>query len=500
MKTKNDKNKKGISLIVLVITIIVMVILAGAIVITLNNSGIINKASEAVEQTNLATVKELAQTAWAEAYMNGAKTDEKFQEAVEITLEKNKIDVSKYKIVVTTEGVTVRLKTQIPEEWQTNVVDIVDDVPIPKGFVVSPYDGENTKNGGLVIYELAENETEIPSSETHHRAMTTRNQYVWVPVAREDFVTKFVRKDFINTTSKVIDENGNYNALGTSDLFWEVMVDENNMPLNTQDENYMTSTTLAEVQAMYESVKEYEGFYIARYEAGIDTQRTAKGNVIDLPGIKEGTKVYSVMGKIPYTYIPWTWNNSISEDTNGAVEVARRMYPNDTTNTTGVVSTLAYGVQWDRTLAWWLEVGAKDGNENVVTSVTNSTSYGNYMNHVINSKEELNEDVLVWDYTASSSGSYVEKDSTTLTYPKASGTKWALSTGALKVARVNNIYDMAGNMYEWTMEGYETFYRVLRGGIFDYDGSSVPVSSRVSSNPGYADFYVGFRSALYIKK
>ncbi len=47
------QKKKGISLIVLVITIIVMIVLAGAIVLTLSNSGIINKSSEAVFKQNV---------------------------------------------------------------------------------------------------------------------------------------------------------------------------------------------------------------------------------------------------------------------------------------------------------------------------------------------------------------------------------------------------------------------------------------------------------------
>ncbi len=489
------QKKRGISLIVLVITIIVMVILAGAIVLTLNNSGIINRAGEAVEQTNLATVKELAQLGWANAYTSGARTEEELKARVDEALEDNKVDVTKYEIKVTTSGVTVELKAKIPEAWQANVVAIVDGAPIPKGFVVSPYEGENTKDGGLVIYELDVNETEIPSSETHHTSMTTRNQYVWGPVAREEFVTKFVRKDFQNTTSEVLDANGNYNALGTKNVYWEVMVDTNNMPLATQDENYMTSTTLAEVQAMYESVKEYEGFYIARYEAGIDTQRTEAGNAADLPGIKEGTKVYSVMGKIPYTYIPWTWNNTMAEDTNGAVEVARRMYPKTNTNY-GVVSTLTYGVQWDRTLAWWLEVGAKDGNGNVVTSVADSTSYGNYSDHAI-AAGDLNKDAKYAVDSNSTLGSYQEATSSSAI---ASGTYWALSTGALKAASVNNIYDMAGNMHEWTMEGSHANQRVPRGGQFAGIGAWTPVSNRHINNSNYAYSACGFRFSLYIKK
>ena len=46
------QKKKGISLIVLVITIIVMIILAGTIILSLNNNGIIEKANEAVEGNN----------------------------------------------------------------------------------------------------------------------------------------------------------------------------------------------------------------------------------------------------------------------------------------------------------------------------------------------------------------------------------------------------------------------------------------------------------------
>ncbi|MBQ8043883.1 MAG: hypothetical protein IJ272_07030, partial [Clostridia bacterium] len=266
---------------------------------------------------------------------------------------------------------------------------------------------------------------------------------------------------------------------------------------STQSTSYVTSTTLAEVQAMYASVKEYKGFYIARYEAGIDAQRTAQGNAADLPGIKEGTTIYSVMGKIPYTYIKWSWN---SEGANGAVEVSRKMYPKTNTNY-GVVSTLTYGVQWDRTLAWWLEVDAKDGNGNVIRSVTNSTSYGNYSNHVINSQEDLNEGAKYAVYD-NSSGSYKlnSYQAATEASTKASGTWWALSTGALKVANVNNICDMAGNMWEWTMEGLSSTDRVLRGGYFHEYGFSIAVTGRGMNSPYSVNYCYGFRPSLYIKK
>ena len=472
-KQTSKNNKQAISLIVLVITIIVMIILAGAIILTLNNNGIINKASEAVEKTNEATVNELAQTKWAEAYLTTDKSQEALEEYVLTELEKAGINIDEYSIKVTTNGVRV-IKS---------VVATVDGVPIPKGFVASTATGENKKAKGLVIYEGTEAVTDANVED----ARRSRNQYVWVPVDIATFDTTFVRKDYINTTSKISD------TLGTSSMYWEVLP---TIKLSTDNLKYMTEDTLTEVQEMYASVKKYGGFYIARYEAGIDTQRTAQGNAADLPGIKEGTKVYSVMGKIPYTYIPWTWNNALNEDTNGAVEVARRMYPDNDQNY-GVVSTLTYGVQWDRAIQWFIDTEVM--TENQVNKTEGSTAYGNYSDHVINSQDELNKGALVWDYTASSSGTYVEKYSTTLTYPKAIGTYWILSTGALKVANVNNIYDMAGNMNEWTMEGRSTESRTARGGTFVYIGTRTPVANRSYGGPDEAVSGNGFRPSLYIK-
>ena len=87
MQKKGDKNmqkNKGISLIVLVITIIVMIILAGSIILSLSNNGIIGKANEAVDVTNEASVRQLVELKWAEAYLdeNVKKTDAGMHNAV----------------------------------------------------------------------------------------------------------------------------------------------------------------------------------------------------------------------------------------------------------------------------------------------------------------------------------------------------------------------------------------------------------------------------------
>ena len=187
----------------------------------------------------------------------------------------------------------------------------------------------------------------------------------------------------------------------------------------------------------------------------------------------------------------------MNEDTNGAVEVARRMYPETNTNY-GVVSTLTYGVQWDRTLAWWGETEAQNGTKDVtidsITKLNDSTLYGNYVNNEI-PNSTFNSGASV---SKNGGKSYTTIDST---YSKTSSNSHLLTTGATEETKINNIYDMAGNMGEWTMEGSGTNNRVHRGGSFSIGGGDNPVSNRYSvDDPVYAYNDDGFRPALYIKK
>ena len=102
--------KKGISLIVLVITIIIMIILAATIVISLNNSNVISSANKAVEDTNLATVKTQAELAWSDWYTSKTKEDPNVpaDEYVEQVLTEAGIDINKYIVTADDDGVSVR--------------------------------------------------------------------------------------------------------------------------------------------------------------------------------------------------------------------------------------------------------------------------------------------------------------------------------------------------------------------------------------------------------
>ncbi len=61
---------------------------------------------------------------------------------------------------------------------------------------------------------------------------------------------------------------------------------------------------------------------------------------------------------------------------------------------------------------------------------------------------------------------------------------------------INNIRDLGGNLFEWTLEAYDTNIRVLRGGYCDYPHSP---SCRSYDEPKDTVSYYGSRLALYIK-
>ena len=76
--------KKGISLIVLVITIIVMIILAAAIILSLNSSGIIGKANEASFKSDVKAIQEELAVEMAEAILEGRISEIEGKDAYEV--------------------------------------------------------------------------------------------------------------------------------------------------------------------------------------------------------------------------------------------------------------------------------------------------------------------------------------------------------------------------------------------------------------------------------
>lgn len=57
------------------------------------------------------------------------------------------------------------------------------------------------------------------------------------------------------------------------------------------------------------------------------------------------------------------------------------------------------------------------------------------------------------------------------------------------------IYDMAGNVWEWTSSDYDNNYKVLRGGSWAYEAEDMRVWNRNGRNPTYRSYRNGFRCA-----
>lgn len=107
--------KKGISLIVLVITILVLAILAGAVIISLSNTNVIEQASEATREANLANAKNAVTLEYAAAVARGTVKDGRaYQEDGETLM-----DEDAYEDALTAAGFTA----------SDFVVSIVNGVP-----------------------------------------------------------------------------------------------------------------------------------------------------------------------------------------------------------------------------------------------------------------------------------------------------------------------------------------------------------------------------------
>ena len=100
----------------------------------------------------------------------------------------------------------------------------------------------------------------------------------------------------------------------------------------------------------------------------------------------------------------------------------------------GIATGMIWGCQWDATCDFIATKGEQ-------RSITSSSAWGNYENSE-------------------------KKD-----------------TGSNEEWKANNIYDIAGNCYEWTQEAISTSYRASRGGYGSNSGSNNPASGRYGSIP-----------------
>ena len=122
-----------------------------------------------------------------------------------------------------------------------------------------------------------------------------------------------------------------------------------------------------------------------------------------------------------------------------------------------VQTGLLTGKAWDTTCNWI---------KGELNSLTDSRKYGNYYNSMSPADE-------------------------------GSGSK--RTAGFSEYWKTKNMYDLAGNLYEWTNEKSSSNDPIARGGCYGDEGDKKPVSWCPGRSIGFVYEYVGFRVRLYIK-
>ena len=244
--------------------------------------------------------------------------------------------------------------------------------------------------------------------------------------------------------------------------------------------------------SMLKSVYENGGFYVGRYEAGIGTNRTSEGPTnSDGKYTIEGMPVpVSKADAYPYTYVTRTQAQNLASKVNAGTKT----------------SSLMFGVQWDLVLAFMSKDTAKITSTDVLTK--DSTTIGNYLNSTFDLNRGKYAQYInaenTWNNFDSALGSIVVSNETTGKMKKTEQSSYKngilLTTGGTEQSKVMNIYDIAGNVFEWTLEktSFPPIHPcVHRGGYCDLTGSSDPVAYRDNGSSDESDSGTGFRVSLF---
>ncbi len=223
---------------------------------------------------------------------------------------------------------------------------------------------------------------------------------------------------------------------------------------------------------MLQSIKANGGFWISRYEAGIEGSvqnpslaRTELGELTET-----SPKAVSKPDHIPYNMVTCSQ----------AQNLASQMSP-DTTKT----SSLLFGIQWDLVCKYL------EGKDGLTTADINedSSSWGNYSNNSLNitSAKAMGAEFNTSTYQLGEWQNVTEKPANKLIL---------LTTGA---SIGTNIYNFASNEAECTLEKATDSYNPCcnRGGSYFSTGSVSPASSRIINDPSISNVLIGLRVSLY---
>ena len=452
---RNYSNQTGITLIALVVTIVVLLILAGVSINALfGDSGIIEKAKDAQNKMDQATQNDLDSinelNNWIDGKINGSSGGN------------------------TTGGNTTGGNDNPPTSDLPSVAN--ETIPYYPDNTFTKVDGTDLSKG-LVIKD------------------ESGNEYVWIEVPKTTEVyptaglkiTNFTETEYkaIETDLHTYTDYYRRNKSGTLTSYKDEYPSDKVEAGTGLDSDAYTNLK----QKMLKSVYENGGFWIGRYEAGIAENRTADGEVTVTPLSKAGT--------VENPIYPYTWITCSQAQTLASQLSTGKSY----------TSSLMFGVQWDLVLK---HIEVKEvANGTALATIqsalrTDSKDWGNYYNasfEINRGKYAKYGALTTWyNYNTALANcvTYANGKSTKLS-ASSSSNSILLTTGASDACKKMNIYDLAGNVGEWTLEytAYTSDPCATRGGSYFSDGSFIPASYRSYCNTTDSPYNVGFRPSLF---